>query len=147
MRQRVGVGVADCVRCAAPSLSASDMARSREGNRMNSRGKVILGGFLGVLALVWLGIANPFNFFVRRSEHFSMKEFQAIKPGMRIEYATARLGTPIAVVRSRWDLGCPKCVAYYFLGDPPSWLVCFQEAWLLVDEHGRIVSVTVNTEP
>lgn len=113
---------------------------------MKRRGKVTLLGLLGLVGLVWLGTANPFNFFVRRSERFSMKEFLAIQPGTRLEDAIAHLGKPIAVVRSKYDLGCPGCVAYYFLGDPPPWLLCYEEAWLLVD-RGRVVSVTVNSEP
>ena len=76
-----------------------------------------------------------------------MKEFESIKPGTHIEDAIDRLGAPIGVVRSRYNLGSPGCVAYYFLGDPPDWLLSFQEAWLLVDTQGRVVTVTVNSEP
>jgi hypothetical protein len=76
-----------------------------------------------------------------------MNEFQAIKPGTRIEDAISRLGPPIRVVQTRYDLGCAGCTAYYFLGDPPGWLLSFQEAWLLVDASGRVVAVTVNSEP
>lgn len=75
-----------------------------------------------------------------------MEKFQAIQPGTRIEDAIARLGKPIRITRSEYNLGCPGCSAYYFLGDPPPWLISFKEAWLLV-ENGRVVSVTVNSEP
>jgi hypothetical protein len=75
-----------------------------------------------------------------------MKEFLSIQPGTNITDAVKHLGTPINIVYSGHDLGCPHCEAYYFLGDPPQWLPSYQEAWLLVD-HGRVVTVTVNSEP
>lgn len=114
---------------------------------MKKHGKVILFSILGLLALAWFGAANPFNFFVRRSAHFSMNEFQSIEPGTRIEDAVSRLGAPIKIVRTKHDLGCAGCVVYYFLGDPPDWLLSFEEARLLVDTHGRVVTVTVQREP
>lgn len=114
---------------------------------MSRRLKVALFVLLAIIAFTWLGVANPFNFFVRRSADFSEEEFLAIKAGTRIEDAINQLGAPIQVVRSRRDLGCPGCVAYYFLGDPPSWLLSFQEAWLLVDRQGRVVTVTLHGEP
>jgi hypothetical protein len=98
------------------------------------------------LFFAWMALANPFNLLVRKSAHFSLKKFTAIKPGTTLEAAVAQLGAPIGVVHSRSSLGCPECSAYYFLGDPPRWLLSFNEAWLLVDAHGRIVAVTVNTE-
>jgi hypothetical protein len=76
-----------------------------------------------------------------------MEEFRAIKPGTRIEDAIARLGKPIDTVHSQYDLGCLGCTAYYFQGNPPPWLLSYQEAWLLVDSRGKVVTVTVNSEP
>jgi hypothetical protein len=112
---------------------------------MNRR--LLISLFLVILiGLVWLGAANPFNFFVRRSDHFSMKEFRSVRPGTNVADAIRRFGRPIDIVHGKYDLGCPHCDAYYFLGDPPQWLPSYQEAWLLVD-HGRVVSVTVNSEP
>jgi hypothetical protein len=113
---------------------------------MNKRGKVILLIVLSLLGLLWFGAANPFNLFVRRSEHFSLKVFQGIQPGTRIEDAISLLGDPIDVRKSA-GLICEGCTAYTFLGDPPPWLLCYKEAWLLVDERGRIMTVTVNSEP
>lgn len=113
---------------------------------MKRRGAVTLGFLLSLVVVAWLGAANPFNFFVRRSERFSMKAFRSVRAGVRIEDVIANLGKPIKIVRSDQDLGCPGCVAYYFLGDPPPWLVSYQEAWLLVD-HGRVVTVIINSEP
>lgn len=114
---------------------------------MRKRSKATLFALISLLGLLWLGAANPFNFFVPQSEHFSMEEFRSIQRGTSIEDAIARLGKPIAVVRSEYDLGCPSCTAYYFLGNPPPWILCYQEAWLLVDGHGKVVTVTVNSEP
>ncbi len=113
---------------------------------MSKRGKVTLCVFLVLLGLLWFGAANPFNFFVRRSVHFSMKVFQGIQPGMRIEDAISLLGEPVIVQKSA-GLVCADCAAYVFLGDPPPWLLCYQEAWLLVDNRGKVVTVTVNSEP
>jgi hypothetical protein len=114
---------------------------------MKRHGNITLCVLLSLIVLVWFGAANPLNIFVRRSDHFSMMEFQSIEPGTHIDDAITRLGPPIKVVRSRYDLGCPGCVAYYFLGDPPPWLISFEEAWLLVDTRGRVVTATVNSEP
>jgi hypothetical protein len=100
-----------------------------------------------VAMLAWFVVANPFNWFVRRSSHFSLERFLEIQKGVRIEEAIAKLGAPIDVVHSRADLGCPGCTAYYFLGDPPPWLFCFDEAWLLVDNQGLVVAKAVNKEP
>jgi len=75
-----------------------------------------------------------------------MKVFRGIQPGMRIEDAISLLGDPIDVQKSA-GLICEGCTAYTFLGDPPPWLLCYQEAWLLVDSHGEVVTVTVNSEP
>lgn len=111
-----------------------------------SRRKLTLIVLISLLGLAWFGAANPFNFFVRRSERFSMKVFRDIQPGMSIEDAISLLGNPISVQKSA-GLVCEGCTAYTFLGDPPPWLLCYQEAWLLVDQRGKVVSVTVNSEP
>lgn len=76
-----------------------------------------------------------------------MMEFLLIEPGSNIDEAVAKLGEPIKIVRSDSGLGCPGCATYYFLGDPPQWLASFQEAWLVVDTRGRVVTATVNSEP
>lgn len=109
--------------------------------------KIKLLALLVVIALVWFGLANPLNLFVRRSVKFSEEEFLSIRPGTPIADAIERLGSPVKVVPTKYDLGCSDCVAYYFLGDPPSWLLSFEEAWLLVDARGRVVAVTLQGEP
>jgi hypothetical protein len=114
---------------------------------MRRRLKIGLVVFFCLVLVAWVFIANPMNFFVRRSDRFSFEEFESIKSGTRIEEAVARLGKPIAVVTGPDDISCPKCTAYYFLGDPPSWVLSFREAWLLVDTKGRVVAVTVYEEP
>lgn len=101
-----------------------------------------------LVALLWLGIANPLNLFVPRSARFSQDRFRSIKPGTPIIEAIKLLGEPIKTVREdRFDPSCPACVSYCFMGEPPSWVVSFQEAWLVADQQGRIVRVFVNAEP
>jgi hypothetical protein len=75
-----------------------------------------------------------------------MKVFREIQPGMRIDDAISLLGDPIDVQGSA-GLMCEDCTAYTFLGDPSPWLISYQEAWLLVDSRGEVVTVTVNSEP
>jgi hypothetical protein len=99
-------------------------------------------------ALLWQVFANPFNLFVPQSDHFSMKSFRAIKPGTSVAEAINRLGKPIKVVKeNRFDPDCPTCIAYCFMGEPPKWVIGFQEAWLIADRQGKIVQVFENTEP
>jgi hypothetical protein len=101
-----------------------------------------------VYALLWFGLANPFNLFVPRSKHFSFSRFRTIKPGAPIEGAIKLLGEPVKVVKeNRFDPDCPTCIAYCFMGEPPNWVFGFQEAWLIADRQGKIVQVFVNTEP
>jgi hypothetical protein len=99
-------------------------------------------------AFLWLILANPLNLFVPKSENFSLERFQAIEPGTSIADAISILGKPIKVVKTdRFDSSCPACASYCFMGEPPEWLVGFQEAWLIADERGRIVRTFFNTEP
>lgn len=98
--------------------------------------------------LLWLGIANPFNFFVPRSENFSMQKFKSFGAGDSISAAVATLGAPVAtIVADAADSDCPSCVRYCFLGEPPRWVIGFQEAWLIADQDGKIVRSFFNTEP
>lgn len=98
--------------------------------------------------LLWLGLANPFNFFVPRSKNFSMQRFNSFRPGDSISAAVAALGTPVtAIGADADDPDCPNCVRYCFLGEPPRWIVGFQEAWLVADPDGKIVRAFVNSEP
>lgn len=113
---------------------------------MIKSGKILIL-LVALIALLWVGAANPFNFFVCRSENFSMGKFLSIRPEMRLEDAIAKLGPPIKVVPLQSALECTECTAYYFLGDPPPWLLSFREAWLLVDPQGRIVTTIVHSEP
>lgn len=100
------------------------------------------------LALLWLLVVNPFNFFVPQSERFSWSRFEEVKVGSSIAEVISDLGEPVKVVRrERLSTSCPNCVAYCFAGEPPSWIWGFKEAWLIADEQGRIVDVFVHTEP
>jgi hypothetical protein len=97
---------------------------------------------------LWWGLVNPFNAFVPRSERFSLDRFQTISVGSSIMDAIKVLGKPIKVVKEdRSDPSCPTCVSYCFMGEPPSWVVSFQEAWLVADQKGKIVRVFVHREP
>lgn len=108
--------------------------------------KTLIVVLYALFALAWFGAANPFNLFVRRSENFSKKRFMEIQPGARIEDAVSLLGEPI-MVRKTAGLVCADCVAYHFLGDPSPWLLSYEEAWLVVDNRGQVVTVTFNREP
>jgi hypothetical protein len=108
---------------------------------------VLLAGAV-VYGFLWLGFANPFGLFVPRSERFSLSRFQTIKPGTAIAAAIKLLGKPVKVVKEgRFDPSCPTCLAYCFMGEPPKWVIGFHEAWLIADQHGKIVQVFENTEP
>ncbi len=108
-----------------------------------------IGMVLGLCwVLSWLFLANPFNLCVPQSEHFTMKKFKTFGPGNSIAQAISSLGDPVAVVRQeQWEVGCAGCVRYCFMGNPPSWIIGFQEAWLVADQNGAIVRSFVNTEP
>lgn len=112
------------------------------------RSVVALSTVTVVYILLWFSFSNPLNLFVPRSEHFSLKRFQAIEPGTSITDAIKLLGEPIKVVeKDRFDPSCPTCVAYCFMGEPPNWVISFQEAWLIADERGQVVHVFLHTEP
>lgn len=108
--------------------------------------RLIVGAVLLGILILWIGLANPFNLGLRQSPYFSLNKFRSIQPGSRIEDAISLLGEPITVNRSA-GINCVNCRVYTFLGDPRPWLISYKEAWLLVDERGRIVSVTLNSEP
>lgn len=101
-----------------------------------------------LFGLLWFISANPLNLFVPKSERFSLRRFQAIKLGTSIADAIRLVGEPVKVVKEgRFDPSCPTCIAYCFMGEPPSWVIGFQEAWLVADQQGKIVQVFVNVEP
>ena len=127
-------------------LSGTTNEASVGERTMKKRGTLALFVLVSLCALVWFVAANPLNLFVRRSDRFSMEKFRSIKPGMRFDDAISLLGKPI-IVRKSGGLICKDCTAYHFLGDPPSWLLSYQEAWLLVNSRGQVVTTTVNSEP
>ena len=102
----------------------------------------------GVTSLLWLFLANPYNFFVPRSAHFSTSRFKSIDLGTPIADAIKLLGEPVKIVKEdRFDPSCPSCTAYCFMGEPPDWVISFQEAWLIADHQGRVTRVFINSEP
>ena len=109
---------------------------------------IILLTLASVYGLAWFGFTNPLNLFVPRSERFSLSRFQTIETGSSISDAITLLGEPIKVVkRDRLDTSCRACIAYCFMGEPPNWVVGFQEAWLTADQQGKIVRVFLHAEP
>lgn len=113
---------------------------------MKKTTKVALGALLALIILAWFWAANPLNLFVRKSDRFSKEKFLSIQTSSNIRDAINLLGEPI-LVRKSLGLTCKNCMAYHFMGDPPRWLISYQEAWLLVDRQGRVVTVTLNSEP
>jgi hypothetical protein len=101
-----------------------------------------------LILLLALLIANPFNWFTRKSERFSRERFESVQPGMKTEELTALLGEPLRIMKPPIpDPNCERCLTYYFLGDAPSWLPGFQEAWVYVDGQGIVKGKTWNVEP
>lgn len=105
------------------------------------------GAALVAWFLLWMIIANPFNFFVHKSDRFSSASFRTIKPGTPISSAISLLGNPIEVMPLAPDADCFNCSIYYFMGNPAPWLVGFEEAWLIVDAKGTVVQAVEHSEP
>lgn len=103
---------------------------------------------LFILAALYLLIANPFNLFTKKSSRFSEKKFLSINSGENISRAIEILGQPLHVERVDESLAdCSGCKVYYFMGDPPQWLVCYKEAWMMVGPDERIKWTILNLEP
>ncbi len=105
-----------------------------------------------VLVLVLFGLVvvflDPFDWFLQRSDSFSVEKFLAVEPGDNLTEVVDLLGEPIFTTRDLpLYLGCKNCSAHYFLGDPPSWLIAHREAWVLVDSEGRVIQRILNEEP
>jgi hypothetical protein len=100
-----------------------------------------------VLSGLYVVVINPLDWFLRESEHFSVDRFLAIEPGTELSKVTDVLGEPIATKELTPDQGCDNCSVHYFLGEPPGWLVGHREAWVVVDEKGRVVQRILNDEP
>ena len=92
-------------------------------------------------------VVNPFDWFLDRSEHFTVDGFLAIEPGMEVTDVVDRLGNPIRTT-SLGDLHrCQSCTAYLFLGNPPDWLIMYREASVIVNDDGRVVQRILLEEP
>jgi len=99
---------------------------------------------LSGLALILL---NPFDWFLDRSERFTVDGFLAIEPGMEITDVVERLGEPIRTSTLGELHRCKGCRAYFFLGNPPGWLIMYREAWVIVDTDGTVVQRVLLEEP
>jgi hypothetical protein len=100
-----------------------------------------------VVMVVFL-IANPFNWFTHQSERFSREKFESVHTGMTKQELIKLLGEPLRIMAPAIpDPECERCMTYYFMGDAPSWLPGFQEAWVYVDGNGIVRDKTWNVEP
>jgi hypothetical protein len=94
-----------------------------------------------------LVVANPLNFFVQESKHFSKRKFRSIATGTPVSAVVSLLGAPIKIVPSAPEAECAGCAIYYFMGDPAPWLIGFEEAWLIVDSKGIVIQSVEHSEP
>lgn len=107
---------------------------------------VLLAGSLLVLTV--LIIRNPFNSFVKKSDHFSFRAFRTIEVGTPISAAIEMMGAPVRVEPlggAYWR--CPECSAYCFACNPPDWLIGYKEAWIYAGPDGLVRETFINTEP
>lgn len=105
-------------------------------------------GFLVVLLFALLILVNPLNLFVRKSSRFTEEAFDSVKPGMQKEELVRVLGEPLKIAEIRTPYyRCEGCSIYYFMGDPPEWLVSYEEAWVYVGPEGTVREKIWNAEP
>ena len=96
----------------------------------------------------YLVLANPFNWFVAKSERFSEEAFLELRPGGKVADAIALLGAPIDVEPvSGVGVGGADGSRYVFHGIPPAWLLSYEEAWVVATADGTIVARVWNEEP
>ncbi len=77
-----------------------------------------------------------------------MEVFQLVKPGMQAVDVVRLLGEPIRIsdveVYKPSDVGLQN---YYYMGDPPQWLMSYTEAWVIIGPDEKVLRTTVNFEP
>jgi hypothetical protein len=101
----------------------------------------------GTLLIV---LVNPFNWGVQRSEHFTQEKFDSIRMGESIGEVTKDLGRPIGVTNR---VGFPgicregECAIYTFTGKASRWVLSYKEAWVVVNQQGRVVHTVMYNEP
>lgn len=109
--------------------------------------------FVPILALIllltglYLLVINPFDWFLQKSDRFSIDEFIAVEAGDEFSEVTDLLGEPIFEKNLPPYIGCDGCSIHYFLGAPPDWLIGHREAWVIVDARGKVVQRILNDEP
>ncbi len=125
----------------------------QEGSRYRSTGGAIGLLLIGFLLACLLGgmiliAMNPFNWFVKKADGFDMRLFRQIEPGMQAADVVKLLGEPIRIsdiaVYKPSDAGKQY---YYYMGDPPEWLVSYTEAWIIISPDGKVVRTIINLEP
>lgn len=95
-------------------------------------------------------MANPLSWGVTTSEHFSFQRFSRIERGMKIEEAINLLGRPVRVVDGISAPLCPPrsvCRNFIFADGAKSWVVAYKKAWVIVDQHDRVVETLLYEEP
>jgi hypothetical protein len=96
---------------------------------------------------VGVGVLNPGNIFTPRSTKFSFDKFERLQIGDPADIAVEELGEPIDIQPAGPWGDCKGCSVYLFLGDAPKWVILYEEAWILVDSRGTIVSKVRVREP
>lgn len=105
-------------------------------------------GVLVVLLAALFTLANPLNLFVKKSHRFTEEAFDSVKIGMQKEELVKLLGEPLKITEIRTPYyRCENCSIYYFMGDPPEWLVSYEEAWVYVGPEGTVREKIWNAEP
>jgi len=102
------------------------------------------------IAASYLAFANPFNWGVRKSQHFSEATFDDLRNGEPIAEVVTRLGTPVSIDdRTSFPGVCPQpdCTLYAFTGDPASWAIGHAEYWVIADRQGRVIHKLIHREP
>lgn len=100
-----------------------------------------------VATTIYLGLANPLNFFVDKTPHFSKEKFLSIEPGMHIDQVIEILGEPLGVEQLSNSSSTTRELSYLFMGDPPSWFIAYEKAWVITDERGVVKARYLYQEP
>lgn len=115
---------------------------------MKNVAKLILSLLILAIGLGALLVANPLNWFVKKSPDFSRERFESVQAGMTAESLVDLLGEPVRITEPEIpDQECEGCLTYYFMGDPPQWLPGHQEAWVYVGPDGLVKDKVWHTEP
>ena len=111
------------------------------------RAKPVLVLSATLVIAVAAAVLNPGNVFTPRSARFSLDKLDELKIGDSANIAVDKLGQPIDIRPAAPLGGCDGCSVYLFLGNAPKWVFLYEEAWILVDNQGAIVSKVHISEP